>query len=56
MLTSMMVIYFADMTTVTIEDPDEVTRKTIAENGQAYIGRKYAGKTVELVIRVVDDD
>jgi hypothetical protein len=43
------------MTTVTIDDPDEVTKRVVNDSGNFYIGREYAGKTVEVVVRVVDD-
>ena len=42
------------MTTVTVEDPDEMMKRVVNDSGNFYIGREYAGQTVEVVVRVVE--
>lgn len=44
------------MTTVTVEDPIEVTTKTVGKNGQVYVGRDLAGEDVQLVISEASGD
>jgi hypothetical protein len=41
---------------VAMMDADELLTKTVNDNGQVYIGRKYGGKTVRVAIEVVDEE
>ena len=44
------------MARVTIDDPEEVSKKTVDKSGRVYLGRDYAGEDIRIAFEVVDDD
>jgi len=45
------------MGTVTVNDPDEHrTNRKVDQNGRVFIGSEHAGKQVNVVVEVVDDE
>lgn len=40
------------MTSVTIENADELKTRKVSDGGQVYLGKHYGGQTVTLAFRV----
>lgn len=44
------------MTTVNVENPDEMVTKKADGQGRVYLGRAYADREVEVVVTLKDSD
>jgi len=44
------------ITSVTIENADELKTRKVSEGGQVYLGKDYGGETVTLAFRVEEQD
>lgn len=40
----------------TIDNTDDAGEKTVNGDGRLYLGKKYAGQTVEYAVRIVGED
>jgi len=44
------------ITSVTIENADELKTRKVGENGQVYLGKDYGGERVVAAFRVIEDE
>jgi len=44
------------ITSVTIENADELKTRKVGENGQVYLGKDYSGERVIAVFRVIEEE
>lgn len=44
------------LTSVTIENADELKTRKVSEGGQVYLGKDYGGQTVTFAFRVEEED
>ena len=44
------------ITSVTIENADELKTRNVSESGQVYLGEKYGGETVTVAFRVEEQE
>ena len=44
------------ITSVTVENADELNTRKVGENGQVYLGREYSGERVVAVFRVIEEE
>jgi len=44
------------MGTVTVSDPEIHSEKNVDSNGRIYIGKEYSDMTVQLTIKVQDEE
>lgn len=44
------------LSTVTVENADELKTRKVGENGQVYLGKDYGGQQVICVFRALDED
>lgn len=44
------------MSEITIEDPDLVKKKQVDSQGRVYVGREYAEKNVQFILKVLEGD
>lgn len=42
-------------TSVTVDDPEVVTKKNVDSSGRLYLGRDFADKRVRLVVEVLEE-
>lgn len=43
------------MGTVTVQDPETYTKKSVDGSGKLYLGRDYAGKQVKFIVETVEE-
>ena len=43
------------MTQVTVDDPDKMDSYEVKDDGRIYVGKDFAGCTVEATLKVKDD-
>lgn len=39
----------------TISDPEEAGEKEVPESGKLYLGKDFAGKTIDFAAKIIDD-
>jgi hypothetical protein len=44
------------ITSVTIENADELKTRKVGENGQVYLGKDYSGERVVAAFRVIEEE
>ena len=44
------------ISSVTIENADELKTRKVGENGQVYLGKDYSGERVIAAFRVIEED
>lgn len=43
-------------TSVTVDDPEIVTKKNVDSSGRLYVGREFANARIRLVVEVLDEN